>query len=115
MRTSDRVKLAWDNCLQHGDSEEVDQKLREGGLVEAVYTCWDEFEADADFGRPDIGALLLAGAELDARARGSRLEAFVLPTDGNGCWAFLAPSEDTLLEELLRAGAEMESAVGSPG
>lgn len=105
--------------MDYGDTDEL------AGLLDPLvashhYVSWDEFdltgavEGAACMVRPyDLGALLLAGAELDREAREAGEDAWVLPDDGTGVHVLRTGSgcpEDDLLRELLRVGALMEDA-----
>lgn len=104
-----------------GDSEEATSKLRPG--FEAHYVSWDELtlpEGSKEFpdDRPwDLGAILEAGTEKAEEARVRNLVAFFLKDDSVGCHVLFAPSEEQLVEELLRVGAELEveARAASPG
>lgn len=118
---SDRVQKAFENCLTFGDSEQVEGLLgagRSDARFDSRYVSWDEMDlsgtptgtAGLPSERPyDIGALLSAGAEHAYEAAKTGRLAFFLQDDGAGCWVFYAPSELSLVEELLRVGAMMES------
>ena len=110
---SDKVQRALENCFQFGDSDELYEKLGNG--CEAYYVSWGEFELpfpgegeEIPDHREDLGALLHAGAVHVGDAMEKNLLPFFTKDDGNGCHVFYAPSEDVLVKELLRVGAEME-------
>lgn len=96
-----RVVAALQNCIVHGDSEEAAGLLSPG--FEWHYAAWD------DVGETPASAFE-AGAEHAAEAASRGLRAFVADLDdGVGAHVLYAASEEELVAELLRVGAELES------
>jgi hypothetical protein len=100
MQASRMILVAFGNCMNYGDSEEIEEFVNAGGTGARMdyYITIDASDQMEAF---------VMGAEAEEVARKLGLHAYYGESDGNGVWVFTARSEGHVVAILQKAAAKM--------